>query len=89
MKPDFLNAHAALGIALKEQGKLDEAVASCRRALALKPDFPEVHLNLGIALGEQGKLEEAGDCYRLRWNCVRIAEADVNLGSCAGQAGEV
>ena len=31
---------------LKDQGKLDEAVACYRRALELKPDYAEAHSNL-------------------------------------------
>src|SRR5262249_20928262 len=41
------------------QGKLDDAVLSYERALALKPDFAEAHSNLGTALKDQGKLAEA------------------------------
>ena len=48
-----------LGNVLKEQGKLDNAVAQYHRALALKPDFAEAHNNLGNALKKQGKLNEA------------------------------
>ena len=57
-------AHNNLGNALKDQGKLDEAVACYRRALELKPDFAEAHNNLGNALKDQGKLDEAIACYR-------------------------
>ena len=49
---------------MKDQGKLDEAVACYRRALELKPDFAEAHSNLGNALKDQGKLDEAIACYR-------------------------
>jgi hypothetical protein len=49
---------------LKDQGKLDEAVACYRRAVELKPDFAEVHNNLGEALKGQGKLDGAMACYR-------------------------
>jgi predicted O-linked N-acetylglucosamine transferase (SPINDLY family) len=49
---------------LKDQGKLDEAVACYHRALKLKPDFAEVHSNLGNALKDQGKLDEAVACHR-------------------------
>ncbi len=52
------------GYALKDQGKLDEAVACYRRALELNPDYAEAHNNLGIALKDQGKLDEAVACYR-------------------------
>ncbi len=48
----------------KAQGKLDEAVSSFRRALALKPDFAEAHSNLGSALKDQGKLDEAVASFR-------------------------
>ena len=34
----------------KDLGKLDEAVASYRKALGIKPEYTEAHNNLGIAL---------------------------------------
>ena len=48
-----------LGIALNNQGKLDEAVAAYRQAIRIKPDLAEAHSNLGNALLGQGKLKEA------------------------------
>jgi predicted O-linked N-acetylglucosamine transferase (SPINDLY family) len=39
-----------LGIAFKEQGKLEEAIACYRRALELKPDYAEAHSNLLFTL---------------------------------------
>ena len=50
VKPDFAEAHNALGNALVQLGKLDAAVTSYGRALALRPDIAEVHNNLGWAL---------------------------------------
>jgi tetratricopeptide (TPR) repeat protein len=71
-----------LGIALKGQGKLDEAVACYRRALELKPDFAEAHNNLGAGLQEQAKLEEAVACYRRALELKPdYAEAHDNLGA--------
>ena len=64
LKPDYAEAHNNLGNALKDQGKLDEAMACYRRALELKPDYAEAHNNLGNDLGTQGKLDEAVACYR-------------------------
>ncbi|KPK24820.1 MAG: hypothetical protein AMJ61_13290 [Desulfobacterales bacterium SG8_35_2] len=71
-----------MGNILKDQGKLDEAVKSYRRALSLKPDYAEAHYNLGNALRDQGKLNEAVNSYRQ----VLIlkpdyAEACINLGN--------
>ena len=81
LKPDYAEAHNNLGVALKDQGKLDEAVACYRRALELKPDYAEAHYNLGNALKDQGKLDEAVACYRRALELKPdYAEAHNNLG---------
>jgi predicted O-linked N-acetylglucosamine transferase (SPINDLY family) len=71
-----------LGAALKELGKLGEAVAAYRQAIRLKPDLAEAHSNLGVALFDQAKIEEAVAAYR---QAIRIkpdyAEAHYNLGN--------
>ena len=70
-----------LGNALRDQGKLDEAVAAYRQAIRFKPDYAEAHSNLGNALKDQGKLDEAVAAYR---QAIAIkpdqAEAHSNLG---------
>ncbi|MGO9112299.1 MAG: sulfotransferase, partial [Thermoguttaceae bacterium] len=85
LKPDYSEAHNNLGNALKEQGKLDEAVACYRRALELKPDLAEAHGDLGCALEETGDLQGAEDCFRtaLRHNS-RFAFAHGNLAELLG-----
>ncbi len=52
------------GNALQAEGRLDEAVASYRRALERKPDYASAHGNLGVLLQRRGLLREAVDCYR-------------------------
>ena len=52
-----------MGVALKEQGKLDEAIEAYNKALSIKPDYAEAHNNMGVALKEQGKLDEAIEAY--------------------------
>jgi hypothetical protein len=52
-----------MGIALKDQGKLEEAIEAYEKALTLKPDYAEAYTNMGVALQEQGKPEEAIDAY--------------------------
>jgi tetratricopeptide (TPR) repeat protein len=41
VNPDFVDAHYNLGNALKELGKLDEAVSCYEKAISIKPDFVE------------------------------------------------
>ncbi len=75
-------AHNNLGNTLKELGRLDEAEASYRQAIALKSDFAEAHYNLGVTLKELGRLDEAEGSYRqaiaLKFD---FAEAHYNLGN--------
>ena len=52
-----------MGNVLKDQGKLDEAIASYNKALALKPDHSKIYNNKGAALRDQGKLDEASEAY--------------------------
>ena len=53
---------------MKDQGKLDEAVACYRRALELKPDYAEAHNNLGNAFKEQGNWTKRSPATAGRWN---------------------
>jgi Tfp pilus assembly protein PilF len=71
-----------LGNTLQAQGKLDQAVASYQKALALKPELAEVHGNLGNALQTQMKLDDAVACYE-RALALKpdYAEACYNLGN--------
>ena len=62
-KPDFETAYLGLGNALKEQGKLEEAVEAYKKALAVKPDYADAYYNMGVTVQEQGKLEEAIEAY--------------------------
>jgi len=73
--------HNNLGEAYRALGRLSDAVACYRRALALEPGFAEAHYNLGNALMDQGKLDEAVASYR-RALALRpdYAEAHNNLG---------
>ena len=45
--------------ALHQQGMLDEAIASYRRAVELQPNYPDAFNNIGVVLTTQGKLDEA------------------------------
>ena len=50
IKPNLIEAHNNMGLALQELGQLDSAIASYHRALELRPDFVDAHNNLLLAL---------------------------------------
>jgi len=79
-----------LGAALRNQGKLDAAVASYHKALAIKPDFAEAHYNLGIALQQQGKFDAAAASYHQALSIKPdYAEAHGNLGNALQRQGRL
>ncbi len=56
---DSERSHAWLGLALADQGRLDEAIVHYRAGLALDPESVDTHNNLGATLAQLGRLEEA------------------------------
>jgi tetratricopeptide (TPR) repeat protein len=46
-------------MALKDKGRLDEAIVEYREAIRLKKDYVEPHINLGHALNQKGHFAEA------------------------------
>jgi tetratricopeptide (TPR) repeat protein len=63
LKPDCVDAHNNLGVALAQLGRIEEAVAHYERALVLKPDSAGVISNLGAALVQLGRIDEAVKYY--------------------------
>ncbi|KAF0219379.1 MAG: hypothetical protein FD174_2078 [Geobacteraceae bacterium] len=61
---DFQETCYNLGNALKDHGRMDEAIECYRRALESEPGFYLARNNLGNALKEQGLLDEAVECFR-------------------------
>ena len=57
-RPDNERAWNHLGLALKNEGRLDEAVEAFRRAVALDPDHAKARYNLGGALFARGDRRE-------------------------------
>ena len=72
----------SLGNALREQGRLEEAIPAYQQAIHIQPDCVNAYSNLGVALKEQGRLEESIQAY---WQAIHIqpqfAEAYYNLGN--------
>jgi tetratricopeptide (TPR) repeat protein len=52
-------AHTYLGWALGRQGRLDEAIAECERAIALDPEFGNPYNDIGVYLMRKGALDSA------------------------------
>ena len=48
-----------MGVALKNKGKLDEAIDAYKKAISLNPMHFKAYYNMGNALKDQGELEEA------------------------------
>ena len=68
--PDFFNN---LGLCLRAQGRLEEAVAEYRKALDLHPAYAPAWSNLGLDLHKLGHLDEALDAFN------RALALDANL----------
>ena len=64
LAPDSGEAHYNFGNALWEQGRLDEAVESYRKAQQLMPESSKVYNNLGGVLYDKGMLDEAIENYQ-------------------------
>lgn len=52
-------AHTFLGWAYSLQARLDEAIAECRKAIALDPDYGNPYNDIGVYLMQRGELAEA------------------------------
>lgn len=80
--------HNNLGIALEEEGRLDEATAHYQRALALDPTFAEPHNNLANILMQQHREAEAiAEYFRALVLKPNSADTRVNLGSALKEQG--
>ena len=52
-------AHTFLGWAYSFQGRMDEAIAECHKAIAVDPDFGNPYNDIGVYLIERGDLDGA------------------------------
>jgi tetratricopeptide (TPR) repeat protein len=57
--PGHAEAHNNLGLALAQQGRIDEAIRHYSEAIRLLPDYFEAHGNLGAALAGTGRYADA------------------------------
>jgi tetratricopeptide (TPR) repeat protein len=77
-----------LGVVLQMDGRLHDAEAHYRRALALQPDHAPAHANLGMALVALQRSDEAIDSFR-RATAAGLQTAEIydNLGIALTRAG--
>jgi len=82
-------AHNNLGVALAQDGRLDEAIYHYFQALRIKPGTADVHNNLGNALAAQGNVDRARSHY---YKALKIdpnnARAYNNLGNLLANQGK-
>ncbi|WP_306714818.1 tetratricopeptide repeat protein [Burkholderia dolosa] len=79
-----------VGNMLRECGRLADAIAHYRRAIALRPDYPEAHNNLGNALRDAREPAQAmASCSRAIELRPGYAEAYNNLGNVLQDVGEL
>jgi Flp pilus assembly protein TadD len=64
LEPDNLHYLFAEAVTLQEAGRLAEAEARYRQAIAINPDLADVHSNLGVLLRGQGRKAEALAAYQ-------------------------
>src|SRR6266700_1678996 len=57
--PGCWMAHYNLGIVLRDQGEMDQAITHYRQAVALRPNYAEAHYNLGRLLVQKGQINDA------------------------------
>jgi tetratricopeptide (TPR) repeat protein len=81
-RPDNARAHVNIGVLLEQEGKVEEAIAEYRIALAVEPDYSDAHFNLGVALVRLNRVDEAEQAFR---DAIRLlpgdAPAHVNLAN--------
>jgi tetratricopeptide (TPR) repeat protein len=88
--PQGARAHSNLGEAYASRGRIDEAIAACKRALAIKPGYAEAHYNLGFAYYKKGLFDEAIAEYREAISAEpRYPKALNNLGAAYLEKGEI
>ncbi|NNE08135.1 MAG: fused MFS/spermidine synthase [Gemmatimonadetes bacterium] len=63
-EPANAEAHTMLGLSRAQTGRIDEAIAAYRDALAADPRFLKAHVNLGDALQRSGDTGAAANAYR-------------------------
>jgi Flp pilus assembly protein TadD len=89
LAPNTPRAHNSLGVALAYTGKLDEAMAHYRQAIAQNPQYAEAFNNLGEALVAKGEDKQAiAQFEKAAQLGATYATAHTNLGMMLARTGQ-
>ncbi|MBI4824403.1 MAG: tetratricopeptide repeat protein [Nitrospirae bacterium] len=81
IEPDNPSLHNHLGLALRRQGKLRDAISAYEKAMKLKPDYFEAMNNMAVALEAVGQRKKAEELYKKALSInPSYAEAHLNYG---------
>jgi tetratricopeptide (TPR) repeat protein len=73
-----------------EQGLIDLAIDTYRRAIELQPNFPDAYCNLANALKEKGLVPESEECYNTALQlCPTHADSLNNLANIKREQGYI
>ncbi len=80
INPNDVNAHGNLGLALKERGQLDEAIAEYQKVLELNPNDARAYNNIAWirATHPDPRFRNAAQAVALATRAVELAQDDVN-----------
>src|SRR5262249_16296406 len=80
LKKDYANAHYSLGLALRDKGRLDEAIAEWREALRLNKDDGEAHNALAwlLATSPQPRLRDPARAVKHAERAVALEPQNVD-----------
>lgn len=70
LKPEDAEIQVRLGITLREEGLIKDAIEAYKQAIAIRPAYAAAHYNMGVAFDAAGDTTSAVACYR------RAVEAD-------------
>lgn len=88
LRPDYVEAYANLGNALRYLGHFDEAIHALQHALRLQPASAEAHNNLGAAYFAAGRHDDARRCFNSAVAThAGYADAWFNLGKVSEKLG--
>jgi predicted O-linked N-acetylglucosamine transferase (SPINDLY family) len=80
--PTDADAHHSMGLAFQRLGRIDDAIAAYRAAIAASPDFAAAYANLGVMLASRGDVAEAIVSARRAVELnPGLAELRINLGA--------